>query len=234
MNDDLVVIHQPDFIPYLGFFHRLILADVYVVQDCVQFVYGSKAWTNRDKIKTKNGSEWLTIPVAKAHMDIKINEVLISDDNKWRKRHLDIIRHNYHLSPHFNEVYPLIEELYKINTDKLMDFTLASIKMLINLFGIEIKIIIASELNPVGKSNELVADEVQKIGSYRYLSGTGAKDYYDSAVYKNAGIEVIWQNFEHPVYPQQYEGFIPYLSSIDLLLNCGIEKSREVLRSTVK
>ena len=102
--------------------------------------------------------------------------------------------------------------------------------MLIELFGIDIEIVFSSDLDPQGKNNDMIVDIMNKLGARTYLSGTGAADYYDPAVYKKAGIQVIWQDFKHPVYPQQFGEFIPYLSSIDLLFNCGIEKSRKILR----
>ena len=89
----------------------------------------------------------------------------------------------------------------------------------------------ASSLNPEGKKNELLIDILKKVSAETYLSGVGAKAYMDEKLFENEGIKVIWQNFKHPVYNQLYGNFIPYLSSIDLLFNCGIEESRKTLRS---
>ena len=124
-----------------------------------------------------------------------------------------------------------VEALYGKNYDYFWDFSFASIKMLIELFDIDIEIIFSSDLNPQGKNNDMIVDIMNKLGARTYLSGTGAADYYDPAVYERAGIRVIWQEFVHPVYPQQFGAFIPYLSSIDLLFNCGIEQSRKILRN---
>lgn len=231
MEEKLVVIHQPDFMPYLGFFHRLIAADIYIVLDCVQFVSGSKAMTNRDKIKTKNGEKWINVGIQKAAYKSKINEIYISKENDWRERDLNLIRENYRKADYFNEIYPYIEKLYSLQFDKMVDFNMASIRMLIDLFDIkDIEIKYASDLSVLGKSNELIINLVKAAGCHRYLSGVGAKNYYVPELYVQAGIEVIWQQFEHPVYKQQFGEFIPYLSSIDLLLNCGIKRSREIIR----
>jgi hypothetical protein len=105
-----------------------------------------------------------------------------------------------------------------------------SIEMLLFLFDIFVDKVFASSLDVHGKSNELLADILKTVDADIYLSGIGAKAYYDPAPYEAAGIRVAWQDFEHPVYPQQFGGFIPYLSSIDLLFNCGIEQSRRILR----
>lgn len=226
-DNKIVVIHQPDFIPYLGFFDRLLKADIYVILDTVQF---SKRWTGRDKIKTPNGEQWITVETKKASVDTKINQIYIVDDNKWKKKHLNVIWYNYKKAPYYMEIMPYLEKLYEEDCKKLVDFNVKSIKMLMDLLDIHIECVMASDINPVGKNNELNIDIMKKLGYTKYLSGIGAKDYYVPELYEKEGIEVMWQNFEHPVYKQQYEGFIPYLSSIDLLFNCGITQSRKILR----
>ena len=125
---------------------------------------------------------------------------------------------------------PYISELYSYNCERLMDFNLESIKILMKLLDIHVEMVMASDLNPEGRSNALIIDIMKKLGCKKYLSGIGARDYYIPELYEAAGIEVIWQDFTHPVYEQQYGDFIPYLSSIDLLFNCGIDQSRKILR----
>lgn len=233
MNNKLVVIHQPDFMPYLGFFQRLIQADIYIVMDNVQYVRGSsRALTNRDKIRTVRGETWINVGIQKCVFGCRIDEVLISQETQWRERSLNLLKENYRKADYFNEIYPYLEALYSLDCKKMIEFNMASIKMLIELFDIgDLEIKYASELAVEGKSNEQVINLVKAVGCHRYLSGTGARSYYIPELYKEAGIEVVWQKFEHPVYKQQFEGFIPYLSSIDLLLNCGIVRSREIIRT---
>lgn len=228
----IAVIHQPDFISYIGFFHRLLKSDIYVVLDNVQFVSGtSRSWQNRDLIKTPSGKKWLTISVQKCQLGTKINEVLLSRTIPWRSSNLNQIRANYQKAPCYLEIYPYIEELYSFDCDRMIDFNLESIKMIMSLLDIEIEMMLASSLEPQGTSNQLLVDILKKVGASTYLSGIGARDYYDAQPFVDAGIKVIWQNFQHPVYPQLYGDFIPYLSTIDMLFNCGIEKSREIIRS---
>lgn len=107
-----------------------------------------------------------------------------------------------------------------------------SIKLLLEWFAIDLPIIFASTLQPEGHKNELLVDLLKKAGADRYLSGTGAKDYFVPEPFLNAAIEVEWQEFQHPAYPQQFGDFIPYLSSIDLLFNCGAEHARQLLRNS--
>ena len=228
-----VVIHQPDFLPYIGFFHRLIRADVFVVLDNAQYVNGtSQSWMNRDKIKTDQGEKWLTVSVKKAAKQTPINQIELSKSSEWKEANLNLIRNNYRKSPHFNEIYPYLEKLYAYEGNLLYEFNLDSIRMLMKLFNIRIDEVYSSNLNAIGKKNELLVDILQKVGATEYLSGVGAKVYFESQPYEEAGIDVVWQDFIHPVYPQLYGSFIPYLSSIDLLFNCGIEESRKILRSS--
>ncbi len=227
-----VVIHQPDFLPYLGFFHRFLNAELWVILDNVQFVRGtSKSWTNRDKIKTPNGEKWITIAVQKTERESNINEIALSKNVDWRRDNLYLIRQNYGKSLYFDEIFPYIEELYCFHCEKLVDFNIKSIEMLLTMFDIQIERKMASAFNPIGRSNELLVDILIKVAATTYLSGVGARDYYDPKPFEDAGIKVIWQEFQHPVYTQLYGEFIPYLSAVDMLFNCGIEKSRKTIRS---
>lgn len=226
-----VVIHQPDLLSYLGFFHRFLGADLYVALDHVQFVNGtSKSWTHRDQIKTPRGPKWLTVSVRKAPRDTPINLIELSDTN-WRRENLSLVRENYAGASHFEEVFSELETLYALPCARLVEFTTASIDMLLRLFEIAIPRVLSSSLQPVGQSNDLLVDILRKVGATHYLSGVGARAYFDPRPFARAGIEVIWQDFKHPVYPQLHGGFVPYLSSIDLLFNCGIEESKGILRS---
>ncbi|AQR96980.1 WbqC family protein [Clostridium saccharoperbutylacetonicum] len=228
--DKTVVIHQPDFLPYLGFFHRLLESDLYVVLDDVQFVGSSRSWHRRDKIKTKNGWQWITVSVEKTSRDTKIKDVYISKNDNWKIKNINLIIENYKNALYFNEIYPYIKELYDFQCEKMIDFNIKSIEMLMKLFDINIEMNFASKLQANGKSNELLVDILKKVNGKVYLSGIGARDYYNSEPFEKSNIKVIWQEFNHPIYPQQYGEFIPYLSSIDLLFNCGIEQSRKILR----
>lgn len=226
-----VVIHQPDFLSYLGFFHRFLFADIWVILDTVQYMSGtSSSWQNRDKIKTAQGERWLTLSLQKAHIGTAINNILLSK-NEWRKNNLNLIKNSYGKAPYYGEIMHFINDLYSFECDKLVEFNIKSAEMLMGLFNITIKTVLASDLEIKGKSNDLLVDILKKIKADKYLSGVGARAYFDPAPFNEAGIEVIWQDFKHPVYPQLHGKFIPYLSSIDLLFSCGIEKSRKILRS---
>lgn len=230
MNKKIVVIHQPDFVPYLGFFHRFLHADFYIALDHVQFVYGSRAWTHRDKIKTAQSEKWLTLSVKKAPRDTAINQIGLSTDTDWRQDNLCLLHQNYHRAPYYAELMPEIERLYARPCNLLRDFNLASIEVLMDMLDVRIPWVCSGDLHPVGTKNELLVDLLQKVSATHYLSGVGARDYFDPAPFAKAGIEVIWQDFTHPVYQQQFGEFIPYLSALDVLFNHGIKASRDILR----
>ncbi|MBI5637160.1 MAG: WbqC family protein [Nitrospinae bacterium] len=231
MNRKAVVIHQPDFAPYLGFFHRFLNADMYIALDHVQFVNGtSRAWTHRDKIKTEQGEKWLTVGVKKAPRDTAINDIELSTTADWRRDNLRLLEQHYRNAPFFAEMMPEINRLYAQPFRMLRDFNMASIEMLMDLLDVRIPWVWSSGLDPVGTKNELLVDLLRKVSATHYCSGVGARDYFDPAPFREAGIEVVWQKFTPPAYPQLYGKFVPYLSSIDLLFNCGVEKSREILK----
>lgn len=225
-----VVIHQPDFIPYLGFFHRFLSADLYVVLDHVQFVYGSRAWTHRDKIKTPKGAQWLTVSVKKVSRDTPINQVELSDEIDWRTDHIRLLEANYQDAPFFDQIMPRLRNFYAEPDKMLAEFNLRSIKLLMSMLDVETPIVLSSKLAPQGAKNALLIDLLKKIGADRYLTGVGSRDYLDESLFEKAGVGVLWQNYQHPVYPQLFGKFEPYLSAIDMLFNCGIDASRQLLR----
>ena len=225
----VAVIHQPDFLPYLGFYHRLIKVDVFILLDHVQFVTnGKNSWTHRDKIKTARGEQWLTVGVKKTALGTPINQVLLAN-TAWREENLNLVRENYRNAPYFKPIFTELETLYETPSERLVDFTTASLKLLLKLLKINVTTLFSSDLNPSGSKNELLVDLLQKVSATDYLSGVGARNYFDPGPYSSAGLTIHWQQFYHPSYPQQFGEFIPYLSTIDALFNCGVDKTRDML-----
>lgn len=232
MKKKVVVIHQPDFAPYLGFFHRFLHADMYIALDHVQFVRSSsRSWTNRDKIKTVQGEKWLTLGVNKAPRDTAINRIELSATTNWRQDNFLLLEQNYRKAPHYGELLPELEKLYARSFKLLRDFNMASIEMLMDMLDVRIPWEWSSKFAPEGTKNELLVHLLQKVSATHYLSGVGARDYFEPTPFANAGIDVIWQSFSHPVYSQQFDSFLPNLSVLDMLFNCGIKTSREILRN---
>ena len=227
----LTVIHQPDFLPYLGFFHRLIKAKTFVVLDNVQFVRGTKeAWHYRDKIKTLQGEQWINVGIKKCALGTLINQVELQESDEWRVRMKNLIIQNYSKASYFKEIMPHMEEIIFHPSKLMWDFNWHSIQKLMSMFEIENEILWASQLDVRGKSNELVVNILKAIGATSYLSGVGAKAYYEPEPFLKNGIDVVWQDFKHPNYDQLHGEFIPYLTSMDLFFNCGLKESQKVLR----
>lgn len=231
MKKKSVVIHQPDFMPHLGFFDRFLEADLYISLDHVQFVRNtSRSWTNRDKIKTPQGARWLTVAVKKSSSFSPINSIELADTN-WRDENLSLLTEHYKRSSGFKEVMPEIERLYAQPFRLLKDFNIASIELLMDMLDARVPWIWSSRLNPQGEKNDLLVDLLQKVSATHYISGQGALDYFCAEPFVNAQIQVVWPKYEHPLYKQEFGDFIPNLSALDLLLNHGIKSSREIWRT---
>ena len=226
----VTVIHQPDYAPYLGFFHRLINADTLIVLDHVQFVHSNRGWTHRDKLLTANGPKWITIGIRKTSSRSPINTIMTSNSAPWRTDHLNFIRHNYMKAKYFEEVFPLISSFYDNASDSLLEFNMTVIHKVLELLDIKVKVIFSSDLNPKGSKTDLIINLLETTNSTSYISGLGAKDYLDTQRFKEAHIDLLWQDFDHPIYTQCHPGFTPMLSVYDALLNCGPSQVSQMLR----
>jgi hypothetical protein len=218
-SDKVVVIHQPDFSPYLGFFHRLLHCDLFVILDHVQLLV--KGWHNRDQIKGADGKHWLTVPINREVKNPPINQARIDDTKDWRTKHLKTIGHFYMKAPFFEEVFPEIKKIYDQNHSLLIDLNMALMRFYLAFFGVRVEMVFSSDLKSSSQKSQLILDLVLATGGTRYLSGTGAKDYLEKSLFDQAGIKLNWQEFIHPVYPQLHGNFIPYLSCLDFAMNCG-------------
>lgn len=226
-----VVIHQPDFVPYLGFFERLLVADVYVVMDDVQFI--RRGWQHRDKIKTRAGHEaWLTLSVKKGDYHQRIQDVELADDrDEWAGGNLNLLREHYRAAPHFARFFPEVEALYGNGRTLMADFNLAFLAWLFDRMDIRVPVVRASTLGTSGQKNEKLINLVKAVGGDTYVTGTGSLDYLDPALFAAAGIGLEVRRYAHPVYPQINGPFLPYLSVLDALFNVGDELAALVRRT---
>ncbi|AXI24945.1 hypothetical protein CFE53_01755 [Methanofervidicoccus sp. A16] len=227
-----VVILQPMYLPWIGYFGLIDIADVFVFYDDVQFVGSS--WQQRNRIKISNGNWiWLTVPVMKKFGQ-KINEVKINNNKNWAKKHWKSIFYAYTRAPYFKDYSDVFEKFYKRRWEYIVDLNVTIIKEICKLLGLDsTKFIFSSQLNVEGKKTDRLINILNKIGADEYISGPGAKAYIEPEKFKKAGIKLYWFEFNHPVYPQLYGEFIPYLSIIDLLFNMG-DRSLEVIREGEK
>ncbi len=224
----IVTVHQPEHLPWLGFFHKLSQADVMVLLDTTQFAKDD--FQNRNRIKAAQGPVWLTVPVyKKGRSEQQILDVEICNERNWRQRAWSLIEQSYREAPAFAAHRDFFRDLYRQDWTRLVDLNLAVIDYLAGQLGLGGRLLRASELGIDERGGTRVNLAICRgLGARVYLSGRHGRDYLDEAPFAEAGIEVRYQDFQHPTYPQQWGGFVSHLSAIDLLFNCG-DLSRRLL-----
>lgn len=225
----ILTAHQPVYLPWLGLFHKIALADAFCYFDNVQFQI--KDFNGRNKIKTANGPIWLTVPVqAKGYRDKKIQEIEIDNSHDWKKKHFKSIYLNYKKTPFFEKYADFFEDVYKKDWKYLVDLNEYMLKWFLKELGINAEYYKASEMGFEGYKSGLVLDMCKKLNADLYIFGTLGKDYADKKKFEKAGVKLYFQDYKHPVYSQLHGEFEPCMSVIDLLFNCG-PGSFEILMS---
>ncbi len=213
----IVTIHQPDFLPWLGFFDRWQKSDLFIVLDDVQYL--RRGWQNRDKIKTSQGVLWLTVPVKKKgfyHQEIRY--VFIDKQEDWKNKHFNIIKNAYHKAPNFNFIFNELKDIYCDSSEKLIDLNINLLKFCANLLKIKTPLVYSSSYNITSKKNSRLVDLIKAVDCDTYLTGLGSKNYLQTELFKKEGIDVLWQEYHHPQYCQLYGNFVPGLSILDYLM----------------
>jgi hypothetical protein len=242
----LVTGHQPNYLPYIGFFHKVSLADIFVIVDVVQYVKrGPFGWINRNRIRTPQGWIWLTVPVrTKGKFHQSIMETEIDNSIPWARKHLKSIERNYQNTPYFRKYFEFFQEAYHRQWLLLSELNEVIIRYIIEQLGIKTMIVKASELEldyhpPDADSKndssatDLIIQICRKLNSDFYLHGKHGQDYVDENVMKLSNVTSCFQDFQHPVYKQRHASFMPEMSTIDLLFNYG-DKSMEIIRQSGK
>ena len=216
----IVTAHQPAYMPWLGLFHKIMLADVFIIMNNVQFEKNS--YINRNKILQNGKSVWLTIPVVKKDYKNKtISEIEVTN-NIWKKKHFKTIRQAYSKSFYYNEVMPIIEDVYNVNSKYLIDYTNRAFFNIISYLEIGTTIIMASDLNISSSKLEYVIELTKKLAGDLFIFGSYGEDYADTNKLKENFIIPYFQRYNHPEYKQfNSNEFISHLSVLDLLFNYG-------------
>jgi hypothetical protein len=222
----IVAGHQPNYLPWLGFFDKMRRCDVFIIEDNIQFE--TRGFINRNKVKvhtsTANNVMWLTVPIKHAGRRQLINEVQISNlDSDWAKRHWLTLKYNYSKAPFWNKYCGFFEQTFNRNWSSLLDLNMNLIQGLMNFLNIKTPLVMASSLNVSKKKSELVLAQCIALGGTVQLSGDGAREYLDVKSFEEAGIEVVFQDFHYPKYEQVFGEFIPNLSVVDYLFCTGNE-----------
>ena len=226
-----VAIHQPGYLPWFGFFKKMMNSDIFVFFDDVQFV--KKEFQNRNRIRINSGEVWLTVPVM-VHHESQLNKVKIDQTKNWVKKHKKSLMYNYSAAEYFNEFTDFIEKIYDDDFELLIDLNIDIISEIMKKLELKTKTIRSSELGITFSGSDKVLNICKSLNANRYISGTvWAKTYLKVEDFKKNEIVVEFQEYEHPVYRQLHGKFIPNLSLIDMLFNEGTKKSKEILLKTV-
>lgn len=214
---------QPGYLPWLGFFEQIEATDLFVIFDDVQ--YTRKSWRNRNRIRTSEGWMWLTVPVhVKGQFEQLVCDVTINNDYPWARKHLKSLRCNYQKSPYFNQYFSELEDIYLRGWEKLLDLDMALIRWICQLYGIKQNFVFSSQLaTQEREKSKRVLELCQLLQADHLYDGAAASQFLDVALFHAAGIAVSFQNYQHPVYPQVFSPFMPYMSVVDLLFNCGTD-----------
>jgi hypothetical protein len=217
----IVAVHQPQYLPWLGYFDKIRRSDVFCYLNDVQ--YKKNEWQNRNRIKTAQGWQWITVPV-RYRFPQKINEVYINNAVEWKKKHLQAMITNYNRAPYFKQVVRILEDAFSKDWEFISELNIHLIESLKILLNLETKrSVCSSDLNLREEPTDRLIDICKALGADTYLAGQGGIEYMDMERFEKSGLKVIIQEFRHPVYPQMFEEFQSHLSIVDLLCNCGPE-----------
>ncbi|MDP8299242.1 MAG: WbqC family protein [Candidatus Tantalella remota] len=222
-----IAIHQPQYLPWVGYFDKMDRADVFVILDDVQ--YKKNEWQNRNKIRNADGWQWITVPVV-FEFGQKITEVGIDNKQPWKEKHLRSLEMNYSRADGFKEHFSFFKDAYEKEWKTLVDINGHFINYLKDVLGIQTEIVISSSLGIKTEKTRRLIDICEALNADTYISGAGGADYLEESEFPAHGITLEFQDYKHPEYRQMYEGFESYMSIVDLLF-CQGGKSLEIIRS---
>ena len=225
----ILTAHQPVYLPWLGLFHKIMLADTFVSFNRVQYL--PRDWNNRNRIKTPQGPMWLTVPVLrKGYLEKTIDQIEINNSEPWQRKHWRSIQHNYRSTPYYTRYSEFFEDVYRRDWRFLSQLNDYMLHWFLETLGIKVAFLEASSFEFTGTKSELVLNMCEQLGARCYVFGTLGREYVDVQSFEEVGIRAVFQEYRHPEYPQAHGSFVPHLSVIDLLFNCG-ESSLDVLMS---
>jgi hypothetical protein len=217
-----LVVLQPSYLPWLGYFDQVRRSDVFVFYDDVQF--DKNGWRNRNRVKTAKGPVWLTVPVRqRGRAGQRIDQVEVDGRIPWARKHLRTIQEAYARAPFLADYLPDLADLLQREWTRLADLDIALSRQMCAWFGLERRMYRSSELGIEGSRNARLLALCRHFDADRYFSGTAARDYLDASLFDAAGIAVEWQDFPHPQYPQLHGKFVPFMSALDCVFNVGAD-----------
>lgn len=226
----IVACHQPNYMPWPGYFGKASRCDTFVLLDSVQFPRGA-SFVNRNRIKVPSGkSLWLTVPVKKKGRGLQsIGEILINNETNWRRKHELSLIHAYSRAPYFRDHFEFLVEIYSKDWVRLLDLNRTIVEYIAQRIGLETQFKLCSEVGAEGKGTDLLVQICKNLGGDTYLSGSAARKYLNEQKFSDSGISLSYFYYYHRAYPQLWGDFIPNLSVLDLLFNCGERALRALL-----
>ena len=228
----IVVILQPSYIPWRGYFDLIRRADLFIFYDDVQ--YDKHGWRNRNQIKSVQGKQWLTIPVHSAGVThgIEIRDVKIDWSKPWQKNHLKALTISYNKAPYFKKYLPLLEKFYSRRDESIADFAIETTKELARELGIrDTRFMRASELEGInGQKTDRLIQILTKVGTTHYISGPSARDYIEQEKFEAASISLEYIVYDYPEYPQLYPPFDSNVTIMDLLFMTGEDALKYMMK----
>lgn len=233
LKSKVISIMQPTYFPWIGYFHLINSSDIFILYNDTQL--SRRSWQLRNRIKTSNGELFLSIPIKKSdsrdNLLIK-NAEINYDYNDWKKKHLLSIEHSYKKSPFFEKIFPRVELFFDKSPKYLTQLTIPIIVSIVELLEIKTKIILSSDIDYEGRKEDAIISICESFNVKKYLSVRGSKDYIqpNQSKFQDKGIEIIWQDFTHPVYKQLHGNFIPFMGIIDALFNIGVDATKKLIK----
>jgi len=218
------IISQPRFFPGLHYLHRMMVADIFVILDTVQ--YNPRHEENRTKLKAPQGAKWLTVPMRQISREQLILHTHMDNGQPWQRKAIKTLKTLYSKAPRYEVYAPEINSILEEPHDTLVQLDRASWEPALRLLGITCQFVYSSELPVSGKGPRLLLDICKYLGSNIYLSGGFGREYLDIAEFAAEGIELRFHEYSYPVYPQRHGDFVPFLSYLDMLFNAGLERNK--------
>jgi len=220
------------YFPWVGLIEQVRLADCFVHYDDVRF---GRGFYNRVQIKTADGARWMTVPVVGNGRSQTIDETVVDHTVNWQRRHLEMLRHAYARAPYRDDMLELATRVFDATARTLAEVSRASLLALVDYFGLRqgVEFLDSRALGVAGASSQRLRDIVLGVQGTTYVTGHGARNYLDHALFEQAGIEVAYMAYELRSFPQLHGPFTPFVSALDLVANCGSEGRNVIASGTV-
>ncbi|MCR4660954.1 MAG: WbqC family protein [Clostridia bacterium] len=232
-----VGIHQINYFPWIGYFNKIAKSDVFILLDKVQLI--DNGMMHRNRILNKNGEiSYITISFNKKnYFDRDFSDIEVNNNVDWLTKQYNLIADSYRKAPYWKEINDIIYPFFHSKYERIIDVNLKALELVMDILEIKTKLVFQSSLehNKELRKDDLLIELLKDLNANIYLSGTGAKKYMIIDDFKNEGIDVQFQTFESPKYQQNNsDEFIPGLSILDVLFNCGVQKTKELFWSNLQ